>query len=72
MNPTKALSHFIAYQYYDCMSSGMPKWDIIIARLLCLHSSINKTKKFILMVRKDNWHTINDFLEETKNIEKEY
>lgn len=68
--PEQALVNYIAYSYYDCMSGGMPGAEAMLARMLAMHPSINKSAEvypgkgdFDPDVEK-GWYTLDDFIKD--------
>lgn len=66
--PEAVLTHIVASQYYDCMSGGMKHPAVIIAREMFKFFNVDpNTKLYPSMVENNDWYTVKDFLDETKN-----
>ena len=60
MGIDRALVHYIAYGYYDCMSGGMPKYEVSILRAACEEFGVpGETEVY---PGRERWHTVSDFL----------
>lgn len=65
--PSNALAYYIASHYYDCMSGGMPKFEMAIFYGLCLHPNIDKTTEVYPKSEDINiFSTLKDFIEEVE------
>lgn len=62
-NESQTLAHIIATDFYDCMSSGMPREKLRIIKYLCKNPKINK--KEIVYIDA----TIETFLRDTNYVE---
>lgn len=59
----KAIVHRIAYNYYDCMSGGMPKYVVSLMRWACEEFGVPGDTE--VYPGPDRWNTISDFLADT-------
>ena len=71
ITPSAFLAYHIGSSFYDCMSGGMPKYELFICRSLLQDSRIDLQtqvypagKEFIEKTGRD-WYTLQDFLSET-------
>lgn len=73
ITPTQALVHYIAGHYYDCMSGGMPGSALLMARELIVRYNVDRSTQVYPKTtddpKEDAWVTVQDFLDETKNVE---
>lgn len=68
---TKWAAHYIAYDFYDCMSGGAHQMDLTILQHICRRSDIDTKEQVYPRSAQegeedtgDLWHTIADFLKE--------
>lgn len=65
--PSEFIAYYLGTFYYDCMSGGIPLWELVIMNLFANQDIINKnTKIYPDNVEKDTWITIEDFINEMK------
>lgn len=68
---TKAIAHYIAFNYYDCMSGGMSRFDIVILKYaLSVLPDIDLSEE-VYPGKKDglnSWYTLADFLDDVKEV----
>lgn len=62
----KAITHEIAYGYYDCMSGGISAYVVSILRYACEEFGVPGDTRVYPGGGTDGWHTISDFLKETE------
>lgn len=62
----KAIIHYIAYHYYDCMSGGCPTHVLSILRHACEEFGVDGAAE--VYPGDDGWTTIADFLAETAGV----
>ncbi len=68
IDPTEVLSHYVAYGYYDCMSGGMPTWDVSIVRFVMENCPLINWDMEVYPGKgkeEDSWYTLRDFYNET-------
>jgi hypothetical protein len=63
------LATYIGTIYYDCMSMGMPHWEIAIMRHIIKKYCIDLNLEVYPNMKSDKWLTLKDFIEETKHID---
>jgi len=61
-----SITYYVATHYYDCMSGGIDMWDLIILKTVLLHKGYDGTAQ--VYPRGDGWSTLDDFLEEVKDV----
>lgn len=62
------IAHYIATYFYDCMSGGMPLYEVIIMRYLVKQPSINLNEKVYpnSIGENNKWITLADWMYETR------
>ena len=70
ITPSFCIAMFIGSSYYDCMSGGMPIFEILIFRELCKHPSVNLDEP-VYPNKDDEWRTIRDWLKDTEQYQCE-
>jgi len=65
-NLDRAVAHYIACSYYDCMSGGCPTHVLSILRHACEEFAIDGGAE--VYPGADGWHTVTDFLNETAGV----
>jgi hypothetical protein len=70
--PSKFLARHIAYSFYDCMSGGMPIYELMICRLLAKDERIDKSTDVYPSSKGETWTNLNDFLNETNDCQEKY
>jgi len=64
----RSIVHYIANAYYDCMSGGMPSYCVSIIREAIERLGVSLDLE--VYPGDDGWHTVGDFMEDTKDAEK--
>jgi len=68
-DPSAILRDYVAYAYYDCMSGGMPKYEVAICRALIKDDRINKDEEVYPCSKEENngrdWYNLSDFMKHT-------
>lgn len=59
----KVIAHRIAYDYYDCMSGGMPEYVVSLMRWACREFGVPGDTE--VYPGPDRWRTVDDFLADT-------
>lgn len=67
-NPSKFIAFYLGTFFYDCMSGGMPKWELALMKLFAEQNIINKNEQVYPNGPNEDWITIADFLKEMKNM----
>lgn len=62
----KAIVHYIAYHFYDCMSGGCPTHVLSILRHACKEFDVDADAE--VYPGDNGWQTISDFLDETSGV----
>lgn len=63
---SQVLADYIAYSYYDCMSGGMPKYELLILCEALRSYDVDLSTEVYPGKNKSEWYTLQDFLESTK------
>lgn len=66
--PSKFIASYLGTFFYDCMSCGMPKWELALIKFFAQQENIDKTTIVYPRHGTEKWITIEDFLHETEKM----